>query len=148
MTTLSHLLPIKFPLNSPTSTHSTTSKSLILCKKRNSDTAFEEHKSGFVDYDKVSTQVSGLRKAHIPKRYRLRVEGDRFQKDWTISAVVDRVMELSHWENVEPVLNRWVGRSARKNFPFLIKGSSGCSYWCSSRSSSRYPLKYLRYCTK
>ncbi|KAG4204180.1 hypothetical protein ERO13_A04G032500v2 [Gossypium hirsutum] len=125
MTTLFHPLPIKFPLNSPTSTHSTTSKSLILCKKRNNDTAFEEHKSGFVDYDKgqheVSTRVSGLRKAHIPKRYRLRVEGDRFQKDWTISEVVDRVLELNHWENVEPVLNRWVGRFARKNFPFLIK---------------------------
>ncbi|TYG71638.1 hypothetical protein ES288_D05G413400v1 [Gossypium darwinii] len=125
MTTLSHPLPIKFPLNSPTSTHSTPSKSLIICKKRNNDTAFEEHKSGFVDYDKgqheVSTRVSGLRKAHIPKRYRLRVEGDRFQKDWTISEVVDRVLELNHWENVEPVLNRWVGRFARKNFPFLIK---------------------------
>ncbi|KAA3457122.1 pentatricopeptide repeat-containing protein isoform X1 [Gossypium australe] len=125
MTTLSHPLPIKFPLNLPTSTHSTTSKSLILCKKRNIDTAFEEHKSGFVDYDKgqheVSTQVSGLRKAHIPKRYRLRVEGDRFQKDWTISEVVGRVLELNHWENVEPVLNRWVRRFARKNFPFLIK---------------------------
>ncbi|KAB2033081.1 hypothetical protein ES319_D05G423800v1 [Gossypium barbadense] len=125
MTTLSHPLPIKFPINSPTSTHSTTFKSLILCKKRNNDTAFEEHKSGFVDYDKgqheVSTRVSGLRKAHIPKRYRLRVEGDRFQKDWTISDVVDRVLEVNHWENVDPVLNRWVGRFARKNFPFLIK---------------------------
>ncbi|MBA0754702.1 hypothetical protein Gogos_019852, partial [Gossypium gossypioides] len=110
MTTLSHPLPIKFPLNSPTSTHSTLSKSLILCKKRNNDTAFEEHKSGFVDYDKgqheVSTRVSGLRKAHIPKRYRLRVEGDRFQKDWTISEVVDRVLELNHWENVEPELTQ------------------------------------------
>ncbi|KAK8301034.1 hypothetical protein V6Z12_D05G435300 [Gossypium hirsutum] len=125
MTTLSHPLPIKFPINSPTSTHSTTFKSLILCKKRNNDTAFEEHKSGFVDYDKgqheVSTRVSGLRKAHIPKRYRLRVEGDRFQKDWTISDVIDRVLEVNHWENVDPVLNRWVGRFARKNFPFLIK---------------------------
>ncbi|PPD67100.1 hypothetical protein GOBAR_DD36023 [Gossypium barbadense] len=88
MTTLSYPLPIKFPLDSPISTHSTTSKSLILCKKRNNDTAFEEHKSGFVDYDKGQHEVS--------TQYRLRVEGDRFQKDWTISEVVARVLELNN----------------------------------------------------
>lgn len=125
MTTLPHPLPLKLTLQSPDSTHSTRPKSLVLCKKRKNDTAFEDQKSGFVDYDKgqheVSTRVSGLRKADIPKRYRLRVEGDRFQKDWTVSEVVDQIQELNHWENVEPVLNRWVGRFARKNFPFLIK---------------------------
>ncbi|OMO71312.1 hypothetical protein COLO4_28304 [Corchorus olitorius] len=125
MTALPHPIPIQLTLNSPDSAHSTRPKPVVLCKKPKNDTAFKEHKSGFVDYDKgqheVSTRVSGLRKADIQKRYRLRVEGDRFQKDWTVSDVVDRILELNHRENVDPLLNRWVGRFARKNFPVLIK---------------------------
>lgn len=78
-----------------------------------------------VDYDEgrheVSTRVSGLRKKDIPRRHRIRVEADRFQKDWTVSEVVEKVLELKHWEDVQGVLNRWVGRFARKNFPILIK---------------------------
>lgn len=81
-----------------------------------------------VDYDEgrheVSTRVSGLRKEDVPRRYRIRVEADRFQKDWTVSEVVEKVLELKHWEDVQGVLNRWVGRFARKNFPLLIKVSS------------------------
>ncbi|KAL5539473.1 hypothetical protein UlMin_042961 [Ulmus minor] len=101
------------------------SQTLILCKKPKSASAFEEKKQVSVDYDhakhEVTTRLGGLRKADIPKRYRLRVERDPFQKDWAVSEVADRVSELHRSEDVEGVLNRWVGRFARKNFPFLIK---------------------------
>lgn len=97
----------------------------IRCKKPNNSDAFNERKRVHVDYGKgiceVSTHISGLRKSDLPKRHRLRVEGDRFQKDWTISEVVERILELNHWDDVEAVLNRWAGRFARKNFPVLIK---------------------------
>ncbi|KAF9679630.1 hypothetical protein SADUNF_Sadunf06G0034700 [Salix dunnii] len=101
-------------------------KPKILCKISKRDAAFEEKKSGFVDYDKgihhVSTQVSGIRKDQIPQRYRIRVQGDRFQKDWSVSQVVQKVLELDHKsDDVEGLLNRWVGRFSRKNFPLLIK---------------------------
>lgn len=120
----------------PHSTHSphpkssnptfTTSKTLISCKKSKSKGALEEKKKVvFVDYDngkhQVSTHVSGLRKADIPKHYRLRVEADRFQKDWSVSEVVERLLKLNHWDDVEGLLNRWVGRFSRKNFPLLIR---------------------------
>lgn len=98
---------------------------LIFCKNRTNDTAFQEKKHVSVDYDHgkhvVSTRLCGLRKDDIPKRYRLRVEGDRFQKDWAVSEVADRVSELDHWDDIEGLLNRWVGRFARKNFPILMK---------------------------
>jgi hypothetical protein len=78
-----------------------------------------------VDYDKgkheVSTRVSGLRKADIPRRYRLRVQGDRSQKDWTVSEVVDKILKLDHRDDIDGLLNRWVGRFARKNFSVLIR---------------------------
>lgn len=80
---------------------------------------------GFVDYDKgerrVSIEVAGARKDEIPARYRLRVEGSRWQKDWKLSEVVDQVLELDHWEDIDGILNRWAGRFARKNFPLLIR---------------------------
>ncbi|OVA04024.1 Pentatricopeptide repeat [Macleaya cordata] len=87
----------------------------------------EEKKLGFVDYAKgkhkpVSVEVTGFRKDDIPKRYRLRVEGDRSQRDWTISEVVERILKLKHWDDIDgKVLNRWPGRFARKNFPLLIR---------------------------
>lgn len=84
-----------------------------------------EKKVGFVDYDKgksrVSVQVVGLQKDDIPKRYRMRVEGDKWQRDWSISEVVQMILKLKHWDDIEGLLNRWVGRFARKNFPVLIK---------------------------
>lgn len=87
--------------------------------------AFQEKKSVSVNYDRgeheVSVRVGGLRKADIPRRYRNRVENDRFQKDWSVSEVVDRLMALNRWEEVDGVLNSWVGRFARKNFPVLIR---------------------------
>ncbi|URE15279.1 PPR repeat [Musa troglodytarum] len=85
----------------------------------------EKRVVGFVDYDegerRVSTEISGARKDEIPARYRLRVDGSRWQKDWKLSEVVDQVMRLRHWEDVDGVLNRWAGRFARKNFPLLIR---------------------------
>lgn len=101
-------------------------KHVVLCGKPGDESKFQEKKHVSVDYDRgkheVHTRLSGLRKADIPKRHRLRVENDRFQKDWTVSEVADRVSELHHpREEVEGLLNRWVGRFARKNFPLLIK---------------------------
>ncbi|GFY96208.1 tetratricopeptide repeat (TPR)-like superfamily protein [Actinidia rufa] len=111
----------------PKTTHNSrrTTVVLVFCKKAKNEEAWKEKKQGSVDYDKgkhnVSVHLSGLRKEDVPRRYRLRVEGDRFQKDWTISEVVRRVSELDRWEDIDGLLNRWVGRFARKNFPVLIK---------------------------
>lgn len=125
--TIHHHSPIFKLTHSPDSTHSNTIKPLTIhCKKKtDANSPFEPKKSVFVDYDRgehdVSTRVSGLRKSDIPRRHRLVVEGNRFQKDWTVSEVVEKVLELKRFEDVEGVLNQWVGRFARKNFPFLIK---------------------------
>ncbi|GAU30064.1 hypothetical protein TSUD_332330 [Trifolium subterraneum] len=100
-------------------------KSTITRKKNSNELAFKEKKDGFVDYDRgqheVSTRIAGLRKEDIPARYRLRVAGNRFQKDLTVSEVVDSVLSLTLRDDVEGLLNRWIGRFARKNFPFLIR---------------------------
>ncbi|KAL0453113.1 UNVERIFIED_CONTAM: Pentatricopeptide repeat-containing protein [Sesamum latifolium] len=105
------------PAKTPTST--------IHCSKPKNPDPFKEKKVAQVDYDagthKLSTRISGIRKSDLTKRYRLRVEGERFQKDWSISEVVERIMKLNHWEDVEGVLNRWAGRFARKNFPVLMR---------------------------
>ncbi|GER25863.1 pentatricopeptide repeat-containing family protein [Striga asiatica] len=97
----------------------------VYCSKPTNPDPFAENKKAQVDYDagthKLSTKISGIRKSDLPKRQRLRVDGDRFQKDWSISEVVDRITELDHWEDVDGVLNRWAGRFARKNFPVLIR---------------------------
>lgn len=107
------------------SPETTRSKTVILCKKPKNESAFKEKKQVSVDYDKgqheVSIRVSGLRKSDIPRRYRLRVEGDRFQKDWTVSEVVDKILKLEHGDDVDSLLNQWVGRFARKNFPLLMR---------------------------
>lgn len=100
-------------------------RTLISCSKREGDDPWEKKKVVFVDYDegthRVATQVSGLGRDDIPKRFRLRVDGDRMQRDWKISEVVDQVLKLNHWEDVEGVLNGWAGRFARRNFPVLIR---------------------------
>lgn len=98
---------------------------LIRCRKSKSENAFKEKKKAHVNYDDgthtVSVQISGLRKSDLPKRHRMRVETDRFQKDWSITEVVQNIIKLKHWQDIEGVLNRWAGRFSRKNFPFLIK---------------------------
>ncbi|KAK7837025.1 pentatricopeptide repeat-containing protein [Quercus suber] len=100
----------------------TRAKTKILCKN---NSAFEENKQVSVDYDEgkheVSTRLTGLRKADIQRRYRLRVEADRFQRDWTLSEVVHEILSLRPHHDIEGVLNRWIGRFARKNFPLLIR---------------------------
>ncbi|KAL7225282.1 hypothetical protein ACSBR1_020628 [Camellia fascicularis] len=72
---------------------------------------------------KVSVELSGLRKSDIrtPLHHRLRVQGDRFHKDWTITQVVHKVLELNHWHDIQGLLNRCLGRFARNNFPLLIR---------------------------
>uniref|UniRef100_A0A2P2KV68 Uncharacterized protein MANES_08G051400 n=1 Tax=Rhizophora mucronata TaxID=61149 RepID=A0A2P2KV68_RHIMU len=110
----------------PPLSNSRTERHEVTCKKAKNDAAaFEEKKWVKVDYDKgehlVSTQLTGLRKADLSKQYRVRVGGDRFQKDWTISEVVDRVLQLQPHDDVNGLLNCWIGRFARKNFPPLIK---------------------------
>jgi hypothetical protein len=118
--TLLHPTQRRYRVNS--SPKSTTTR-----KKSSNEVAFKEKKDGFVDYDRghhqVSTKISGLRKEDIPAHYRLRVAGNRFQKDWTVSEVVDSVLSLTLRDDVDGLLNRWIGRFARKNFPFLIKVS-------------------------
>ncbi|KAL2923578.1 hypothetical protein RDABS01_015069 [Bienertia sinuspersici] len=86
---------------------------------------WERKKQGHVDYDKgehhVAEHVSGFRKDDIPRRYRIKVEADKFQKDWSITQVVHKIMALNHGDDIEGVLNHWVGRFSRKNYPVLIQ---------------------------
>lgn len=107
------------------SLNSTLPKTLIICKNSKNETAFEERKQVSVDYDngkhEIRTLVNGLRKHDIPRRYRLRVEGERFQKDWTVTEVVQRILKLQRSGDVEALLNCWVGRFSRKNYPALMK---------------------------
>ncbi|KAG2241327.1 hypothetical protein Bca52824_096690 [Brassica carinata] len=76
--------------------------------------ALQEKKSVYVNYDRggyeVSVRVSGFRKADIARRYRVRVENDRFQKDWSVTEVAERLVALNRWEEVDGVLNSWIGR--------------------------------------
>ncbi|KAJ7569991.1 hypothetical protein O6H91_01G102700 [Diphasiastrum complanatum] len=52
----------------------------------------------------------------IPKRYR------KSKKEvMEISEVVRRVLQLNHWEDIDGILNHWMGRFDRRNFPRLIK---------------------------
>ncbi|GFY98211.1 ARM repeat superfamily protein [Actinidia rufa] len=91
---------------------------LVFCKNAKNEEAWKEKKVVSVDYDKgkhnVIVHLSGLRKEDVPRRYRLRVEGDRFQKDWAISKVVRRVSELDRWEAAfdiaAMVVRIWIGR--------------------------------------
>ncbi|KAI3471607.1 hypothetical protein Pfo_028257 [Paulownia fortunei] len=105
MATIYHQPPFFTPHPKPHSPAKTTT-STIYCSKSNNPDPFKEKKQAQSD---------------LPKRHRLRVEGDRFQKDWTVSEVVERIIKLNHWEDVEGVLNSWAGRFARKNFPVLIR---------------------------
>lgn len=113
------------PKSARLSSRPTRRSALVLCKKASNEAALEETKSGFVNYDtgqhSVSTQISGFRKKDIQRRYRLRVEADRFQRDWSVSEVAEKVLKLRHWEDIHGLLNRWIGRFSRKNFPLLMK---------------------------
>ncbi|KAG6543163.1 hypothetical protein Mapa_015412 [Marchantia paleacea] len=63
-------------------------------------------------------EVPGTDLAPVPRRYRDRCED---QKGWSIKEVVKKVLELNHWDDIDVILNDWVGRYNRKNFPPLIK---------------------------
>ncbi|BBM97643.1 protein MpPPR_32 [Marchantia polymorpha subsp. ruderalis] len=63
-------------------------------------------------------EVPGTDLAPVPRRYRDRCED---QKGWSIKEVVSKVLELNHWDDIDVILNDWVGRYNRKNFPPLIK---------------------------
>ncbi|KAM3234630.1 pentatricopeptide repeat-containing protein [Capsicum annuum] len=94
--------------------------------KSKKTTTFDKKRQASVDYDKgthkLTVKINGFRKSDLPKHQRLRVENDRFQKDWAVSEVVEKIMKMNCWEeDVEGVLNCWVGRFSRKNFPILIK---------------------------
>ncbi|KAK2975136.1 hypothetical protein RJ640_010816, partial [Escallonia rubra] len=137
MATLQHPNPLKltlrneprspFPFNHPPKQSNTSSNNAlkIRCKKPKNEDAWVKKKRVHVDYDKgehqVSVHLSGLRKEDLTKRFRLRVEGDRFQKDWAVSEVAQKISRLNHWEDIDGLLNRWAGRFARKNFPVLIR---------------------------
>lgn len=109
------------------SLNSTLSRTLIICKNSKSESAFEERKQVLVDYDngkhETRTLVNGLRKLDIPRRYQLRVEGEPFQKDWMVTEVAQRILKLQNHGDVEALLNCWIGRFARKNYPALMKVS-------------------------
>ncbi|XP_030928051.1 pentatricopeptide repeat-containing protein At2g41720-like [Quercus lobata] len=122
MGTNTNTITLNLNLNLNLQLSPTRPKTKILCKN---NSAFEENKQVSVDYDEgkhlVSTHLTGLRKADIQRRYRLRVEADRFQRDWTLSEVVHEILSLRPHDDIEGVLNRWIGRFARKNFPLLIR---------------------------
>lgn len=86
--------------------------------------------TGFVDYNKgerqVSVHVTGFTKSDLPKRQRLYVQGDRFQKDWAISQLVFKTLKINRCEDVDGLLNQWVGRFAHKNYPILIRVRNIC----------------------
>ncbi|KAK7815342.1 pentatricopeptide repeat-containing protein [Quercus suber] len=50
-------------------------------------------------------------------------QADRFQRDWTLSEVVHEILRLRPHDDVEGLLNHWIGCFARKNFPLLIRYS-------------------------
>ncbi|XP_009617024.2 pentatricopeptide repeat-containing protein At2g41720 isoform X1 [Nicotiana tomentosiformis] len=117
-----------FPQPNPTfKTHFRTV--ITVCQKQQkpqNKKPFEEKKLASVDYNKgthkVTVKINGFRKSDLPKHQKLRVQSDRFQKDWAISEVVEKIMKLNPWDDdIEGLLNCWVGRFARKNFPNLIK---------------------------
>ncbi|KAM3691163.1 hypothetical protein ACJW31_09G174600 [Castanea mollissima] len=122
MDTNTNTITLNLNLNLKLKLSPTRPKTNILCKNNSS---FEENKQVSVDYDEgkheVSPHLTGLRKADIQRRYRLRVEANRFQRDWTLSEVVHEILRLRPHDDIEGVLNRWIGRFARKNFPLLIR---------------------------
>lgn len=57
--------------------------------------------------------------ARVPGKYKKRhvKEGEEV---WSPREVVGRVLALNHWDDIDGVLNCWLGRFNRKNFPALI----------------------------
>ncbi|KAH9614349.1 hypothetical protein KSS87_021935, partial [Heliosperma pusillum] len=99
--------------------------SIISQKSTKNPEKWERKKQVHVDYDKgehhVTEHVSGFRKEDIPSRYRIKVQADRFQKDWSVTQVVQKIMVLDVRDDIDGVLNHWVGRFSKKNYALLIK---------------------------
>lgn len=78
-----------------------------------------------VDYDEgkheVKTEVRGLGKEQVTKRYRKRLKEGLGQNDWTISEVVAEILKLQPRDDIDNLLNHWAGRFHRKNFPILVQ---------------------------
>ncbi|KAF3794191.1 Pentatricopeptide repeat-containing protein [Nymphaea thermarum] len=116
------LLP---PTQLPWKHTTATPKPSIRCKKNAKEArerAMTRVKTGVVDYDRgkyrVTTQLSGYGRRDVPKRYRERYDGEY---DWSITEVVSKVLKRNHWEDIEGILNHWIGRFARNNYPLLIR---------------------------
>ncbi|KAI8562293.1 hypothetical protein RHMOL_Rhmol03G0023200 [Rhododendron molle] len=110
-------------------------KNLLKSKnaKKKEEEAWKEKKKVFVDYDEgshnVSVQLSGIRKADLPQHKRVRVAGERFQKDWPISEVVQRVLGIKHWEDIEGLLNRCKPDAETFNALINVHGRAGQWRW-------------------
>jgi len=78
-----------------------------------------------VDYDEgkheVKTEVRGLGKEQVTKRYRKRLKEGLGQNDWTISEVVAEILKLQPRDDIDNLLNHWAGRFHRKNFSLLVQ---------------------------
>ncbi|GKA64773.1 pentatricopeptide repeat-containing protein [Tanacetum coccineum] len=107
---------------------------------------------GFIDYNKgekeLTLHVTGIKKSGLTKRHRLKAESDKFQKDWGVTEVVLKIMKMDKYEDVDGVLNCWVGRFERKNFPILIREISQTG----SLEHSNHVFKWMKnqknYCAR
>jgi len=60
----------------------------------------------------------------VPSRYKKRYEKEEGQEMWSPREVVLQILTLNHWDDIDGILNHWMGRFNRKNFPPLIAVSS------------------------
>lgn len=66
-----------------------------------------------------SHEDSAMAMAKVPSRYKKRQYREG-QNVWSPREVVSRVLALNHWDDIDGVLNCWLGRFNRKNFPPLM----------------------------
>jgi hypothetical protein len=63
----------------------------------------------------------------VPSRYKKRYKKEEGQEIWSPREVVLQILALNHWDDIDGILNHWMGRFNRKNFPPLIAVSSSPS---------------------
>jgi hypothetical protein len=56
----------------------------------------------------------------VPSRYKKRYKKEEGQEIWSPREVVLQILALNHWDDIDGILNHWMGRFNRKNFPPLI----------------------------
>lgn len=71
---------------------------------------------------KQTREEMALTMARVPPKYKKRVHKEG-QEMWTPRDVVSRVLALNHWDDIDALLNRWLGRFNRRNFLPLISVS-------------------------